>query len=60
MTPKEALDTYCHTSQREWSGTVYTIEDARAGKFNGRKILAELHNGKVVFLWGQDVGELDD
>ena len=51
MTPKEALDYYCHTSQREFSRTVYTIEDIRAGELNGKKVAATLVNGKTIYTW---------
>jgi len=51
MDAREAIETYCHVSQRDWKGTIYTIQDVRADAFNGKNIRAELLNGKVRIFW---------
>ena len=53
MSAKDALNTFCSTSHREWQGTIYEIADARecAREYNGRLILAELKGGETVFTW---------
>lgn len=51
MNPREAIETFCHTSRREWAGTTYTIQDARAGAYNGCEVKAELVFGEYQFFW---------
>lgn len=51
MTPYEALQKICYTSERICSGTIYTLSDIRYPEYMGRKILVELQFGKNVFTW---------
>ena len=51
MEPMTALNTMCHTSQRDNYGTVYTIEDIRYPDYNGKQILITLVYGKNKVIW---------
>ena len=51
MKPIEALNTMAHTSQRDYNGTIYTIEDIRFPDYNGKQILITLEYGKNKIEW---------
>ena len=49
--PKEAINTMCHTSERNYYGTIYTISDIRFPEYEGFKIQSKLIKGKYIFSW---------
>jgi len=48
---RDALESMCHTSERDWHGTTYTIADIRYPAYNGKRIRYRLLNGEAVFYW---------
>ena len=51
MNPQEALNKLCYTSQRYYSGTLYTISDCRFPEYDGKNILVTLEHGKNKAEW---------
>lgn len=51
LSPKDALERFCYTSERTFDGTIYTISDQRAGTLNGMKVISRLISGQYIFTW---------
>jgi len=51
MTPYEALQKICYTSERTFTGTIYTLADIRYPEYSGRQIKVEINYGKNIFTW---------
>jgi hypothetical protein len=53
--PFNALVMACHTSDRVFGGTIYTIADTRFPEINGRRVIKTLEVGRDVFAWYGEV-----
>ena len=54
MTASEALNQMCHTYQRYFDETIYTIEDYRFPEYDGRQISRKLIKGKHICEWKEE------
>ena len=51
MKASEALNLMCHTYERLFDETIYTIEDIRFPEYNGRQISRKLIHGTHLCEW---------